>query len=102
MPCASTILPCSTPQSWHALAGAGHHTLQLPWARSCRRLPADLRAELRRMSWAVGSHVPSVLGVGEDVRDTRRARLRDLPGELLASELTQSKNRMAAAMAHCR
>lgn len=78
--------------SWHVLADAGHHTLQLPWVRRCRALPADLRAELRRMGWMVGGYVPSVFTWTDPDEDFsgRVARVRELPEELLAAELCQS------------
>jgi DNA-binding transcriptional ArsR family regulator len=98
--------------SWHVLADAGHHTLQLPWVRRCRALPADLRTELRRMGWVVGGYVPSVFTWARPAEDfgVRVARVRELPEELLAAELGQSLknaplfgfNRPAAEIAYWR
>lgn len=78
--------------SWHVLADAGHHTLQLQWVRACRRLPTELRTELRRMSWIAGGYVPSIFTwskPGADF-DAQATFVRGLPEDLVVRELGQA------------
>ena len=78
--------------SWHVLADAGHHTLQLPWVRRSRALPAGLRRDLRRMGWVVGGYVPAVFTWSHPSKEFA-AGITDvaaMPEELLSAELRQS------------
>jgi DNA-binding transcriptional ArsR family regulator len=79
-------------QSWHVLADPGHHALQLPWVRHCRRLPKAVRTGLREFQWVVTDYIPSWFEVGAQSVDTvpfadELTLLTEVPAELIADEL---------------
>lgn len=80
--------------SWHALTAPGHHALQLPWVRRCRDLPAELRNDLRRLSWVVRDYVPALFEAGAGHLDRTFAEeveiVRALPAREIARDLSEA------------
>ncbi|MFH8842075.1 DUF5937 family protein [Streptomyces sp. NPDC017868] len=80
--------------SWHVLTDPGHHALQVPWVRRCRRLPAALRRRMREYDFVVADHIPALFESRTGDHDAdfadQLAAVRDLPPALLAAELART------------
>ena len=75
--------------SWHVLVTPGHHALQLPWVRSCRELPTDLRVALRKWGWVVRDYVPALFEAGAGQLDRGYAEERELVASLPAADVAR-------------
>jgi len=73
--------------SWHVLVAPGHHALQLPWVRSCRELPTDLRVALRQWGWVVRDYVPALFEAGTGHLDRSYTEERDLVASLPSADV---------------
>jgi len=75
--------------SWHVLVTPGHHALQLPWVRSCRELPTDLRVALRKWGWVVRDYVPALFEAGAGRLDRGYAEERELVAGLPPADVAR-------------
>lgn len=78
-------------QSWHVLTDPSHHALHLPWVRTCRRLAAGLRQQLREQAFAVRAYLPSFLEAGiahpDSSIEEEIALIRAIPAKEIVPEL---------------
>ena len=79
--------------SLHVLTEPKHHSLQQPWVRQMRALPAPLRREISAFAFAYRSYFPGFLlpepaGAYPSLEE-ELARLRQLPEQAIRAGFTQ-------------